>query len=398
MYQAHPYANIFPMMSEAEKANLIKSMQDDGFDAGCPIVLYDGLILDGRNRYEAAQAAGVEPTFTTYEGSDPLAFVIRHNLHRRHLNETQRGLVASRLANMERGNFHGNQHKEVSANLRIPTESQRAVIANKLAEESDKWAEKIRQHTGSFKPMIKQSEAAEMLNVSERTIQTVKAVEREAPELLPLMEAGKMTAHEAMKEVKKQKRQEHIEKVKESIKHGEVKPIEEMLFEVIAIDPPWNYSEKGGSSSDDFDSDKNRGTVTYPTMTLEQIADIKLPASNDCTLFLWTTHAFLRSSFELLDKWGFNYKATIVWDKERMGMGRTIRMQCEFCLLATKGKPILMGDSIRDIIRETRREHSRKPDAFYALVESMTIGNRLEYFSREKRKNWHTYGAEKDLF
>ena len=191
------------MMSEAEKANLIKSMQDDGFDAGCPIVLYDGLILDGRNRYEAAKAAGVEPTFTTYEGGDPLAFVIRHNLHRRHLNETQRGLVASRLANMERGNFHGNQHKEVSANLRIPTESERAVIANKLAEESDKWAERIRQHTGSFKPTIKQSEAAEMLNVSERTIQTVKAVEREAPELLPLMEAGKMTAHEAMKEVKK---------------------------------------------------------------------------------------------------------------------------------------------------------------------------------------------------
>lgn len=369
MYQPHPYANIFPMMSEAEKANLIRSMQDDGYDATMPIVLHEGLILDGRNRYEAAQAAGVEPVFSTYEGNDPLAFVIRHNLHRRHLNPSQLALIGDEIATMKKG-----------------------------AQKGNKQASKDENECSNLSIGISQTEAAEMVGSSRTNIQKAKSIKQEAPELIPLIAAGEMTLHEASKEIKKQKRQAHIEKVKESIEQGEVKPVEEMLFEVIAIDPPWNYSEKGGSSSDDFDSDKNRGTVTYPTMTLEQIADIKLPASNDCTLFLWTTHAFLRSSFELLDKWGFTYKATIVWDKERMGMGRTIRMQCEFCLLATKGKPIIMGDSVRDIIRETRREHSRKPEAFYALVESMTIGNRLEYFSRENRKNWHTYGAEKDLF
>jgi len=68
-----------------------------------------------------------------------------------------------------------------------------------------------------------------------------------------------------------------------------------------------------------------------------------------------------------------------------MGMGNTIRMQCEFCLLATKGNPILQGASERDIIRERRREHSRKPDSFYSMVDRLCVGRKLDHFSREKR-------------
>lgn len=160
------------MMSEAEKANLIRSMQDDGYDATMPIVLHEDLILDGRNRYEAAQAAGVEPVFTTYEGTDPLAFVVRHNLHRRHLNESQRAVVANKLATIEHGGNRGaNQHESwQGANLRLG---------------------------------IKQSEAADMLNVSRRMVQTIRAIEQQAPELIPFLESGEMTANEARKEIKR---------------------------------------------------------------------------------------------------------------------------------------------------------------------------------------------------
>jgi len=184
-----------------------------------------------------------------------------------------------------------------------------------------------------------------------------------------------------------------LKNIEEKIKNNEIKKIE-TLFNVITIDPPWAYEEKGGLSSEQYNPDTTRGATPYPTMNLENIKKIKLPAADDCVLFLWTTHSFLREAFNLLEIWGFNYKATIVWDKEIMGLGRNIRMQCEFCLLATKGKPYLNGSAERDIIREKRREHSRKPEAFYQMVERMTIGIKLDYFSRESRKNWFHYGAE----
>jgi hypothetical protein len=172
MYQPHPYANIFPMMSEAEKANLIRSMQEDGYDATMPIVLHEGLILDGRNRYEAAQAACVEPVFSTYEGTDPLAFVVRHNLHRRHLNPSQLALIGDEIATLQVGNpnFTKNDDNDYCLNL---------------------------------SNSISQSKAAEMVGASRSNIQTARKLKQEAPELIPLIASGEMTLYEASKEVKK---------------------------------------------------------------------------------------------------------------------------------------------------------------------------------------------------
>ena len=197
--------------------------------------------------------------------------------------------------------------------------------------------------------------------------------------------------------VRNKKRKEKIEKQKEEIINNALEsPTGD--FDVIVMDPPWDYSEKGGFSYKQHDFEGNRGGVDYSTMSINDIKNIKLPAKDDSVLFLWTTHAFLKDSFSLLDEWGYNYKATIVWDKVNMGMGRVIRLQCEFCLLATIGNPIISGESERDIITEKRREHSRKPEAFYDMVERMCVGRKLDYFSREDRKEWSAYGAETNKF
>jgi N6-adenosine-specific RNA methylase IME4 len=100
----------------------------------------------------------------------------------------------------------------------------------------------------------------------------------------------------------------------------------------------------------------------------------------------------------LMDSWGFTYKATIVWDKERLGMGAWLRMQCEFCIVGIKGKPAWNNTKWRDIIRESRREHSRKPEAFYEMVEDITIGRRLDFFSREARNGWEAFGNDTSKF
>jgi hypothetical protein len=120
--QFHELANIFPMMNDDRFMDLVEDIRQNGLHD--PIDLYEGKVLDGRNRYKACLIAGVEPRGYEYSGDDPLKYVLSKNLHRRHMDESQRAMVAANIANLPRGVFHGNQHsKEVSANLPIPQAS-----------------------------------------------------------------------------------------------------------------------------------------------------------------------------------------------------------------------------------------------------------------------------------
>lgn len=120
--QFHELAKIFPLMDEARFDELVEDIRTNGLID--PIDLYEGKVLDGRNRYRACLLAGVSPRCYEYTGDDPLQYVLSKNLNRRHLDESQRAMVAANIANLPRGVFHGNQHsKEVSANLPIPQAS-----------------------------------------------------------------------------------------------------------------------------------------------------------------------------------------------------------------------------------------------------------------------------------
>lgn len=166
--QPHEYANLFPMMNAEEMNALIQDMRENGYDASSPIITYKGKILDGRNRYAAAKVADVEPTFFEYDGGDLLSFVLSKNLHRRHLNETQRAGVAAKIANMNEGRPEKNS-PNLESKVSIP-------------------------------------QAAEMLNVGKSTVATYKAVAAAMPELIEKMDSGEMTAHEASKKVQEVKR------------------------------------------------------------------------------------------------------------------------------------------------------------------------------------------------
>jgi N6-adenosine-specific RNA methylase IME4 len=203
-------------------------------------------------------------------------------------------------------------------------------------------------------------------------------------------EGGRSVTLELFDVRKKAERRADIEKQRQDIAAGGTVSLDG-VFNVVAIDPPWDYDRK-------YDPAYGRVAAPYPQMTQDELLALDLPFADDCALFLWTTHQFIWDAHVLLEHWGFTHKAVLVWDKEHMGMGFWLRMQCEFCLVGIRGEPIWDNTRWRDIIREPRREHSRKPETFYEMVEDITAGRRADIFSREPRLGWASFGNDTERF
>ena len=223
-----------------------------------------------------------------------------------------------------------------------------------------------------------QSSAFQTLAENKDIIEQVKA-DAEKEDDLP-------TRSEVLRRVKEKEREKNINSIKGEINKSNIKI--NSKYDVVILDPPWRYGRE-------YDPKSSRVASPYPEQSKEEIYNTcKSFFKTDCVLWLWTTHQFIWQAKELLNEWGFDYKATLVWNKDIIGMGSWLRMQCEFCLLGIKGKPIFNNTTERDIITEKRREHSRKPKAFYELVKKVCYGSILEYYSREKKEGIITSGIE----
>jgi N6-adenosine-specific RNA methylase IME4 len=205
--------------------------------------------------------------------------------------------------------------------------------------------------------------------------------------IIDVKESNKEVTTAGMLKVSKGiKHSENIELIKKKISKENI--IIKDKYDNVILDPPWMYGRK-------YDANSSRVASPYPEQTIEEINNTcKDFFKNDCVLWLWTTHKFIFDAKGLLDKWGFEYKGILTWNKERLGMGSWLRMQCEFCLLGIKGKPVWNMTNERDIITEARREHSRKPVEFYDMIKSISYGTIFEYYSREKKDGIITGGIE----
>lgn len=157
-------------------------------------------------------------------------------------------------------------------------------------------------------------------------------------------------------------------------------------FQVVVADPPWQY-ETGNS-------------LPYPTMPLEDIKamPVREIADENATLWLWATNAHLPVAFDVVTAWGFEYKTLLTWVKDRMGTGEWLRGQTEHCLLGARGKPVFLHGSDGTALEAARREHSRKPEEFYTLVERVCPGSRVELFARQQREGWCAFGNDTGLY
>ena len=106
----------------------------------------------------------------------------------------------------------------------------------------------------------------------------------------------------------------------------------------------------------------------------------------------------MKEAYQLLDAWGFTAKTILTWDKQKLGLGDWLRNITEHCIMAVRGRPVVTLTNQTTLISEARREHSRKPEAFYRLVEALCHGTKLEMFAREPRDGWTRWGAESEKF
>jgi N6-adenosine-specific RNA methylase IME4 len=172
-------------------------------------------------------------------------------------------------------------------------------------------------------------------------------------------------------------------------------------FGTILADPPWRFQNRTGKMAPE-----HRRLSRYGTMELDEIKDLPVAdvAADPAHLYLWVPNALLPQGLEVMKAWGFDYKSNIVWHKIRKdggsdgrGVGFYFRNVTELVLFGVRGKnarTLAPGRTQVNLLGTRKREHSRKPDEFYDIVEACSPGPRLEIFARGSRPGWATWGDQ----
>jgi MT-A70 family protein len=171
-------------------------------------------------------------------------------------------------------------------------------------------------------------------------------------------------------------------------------------FSTVLADPPWRFSNRTGKVAPE-----HRRLDRYSTMSLDNIMaiDLKPVLAPNAHLYLWVPNALLPDGMKVMEAWGFRYVSNIVWAKRRKdggpdgrGVGFYFRNVTELLLFGVKGsmRTLPPGRSQVNMIETRKREHSRKPDEQYALIESCSPGPYLEMFARHAREGWSAWGDE----
>lgn len=172
-------------------------------------------------------------------------------------------------------------------------------------------------------------------------------------------------------------------------------------YSTILADPPWRFSNRTGKMAPE-----HKRLSRYGTMSLKDICRLPVEriAKDRAHLYLWVPNALIAEGLQVMEAWGFQYKTNLIWYKvrkdggpDRRGVGFYFRNVTEMILFGVRGdnaRTLQAGRSQANILISRKREHSRKPDEIYDLVESCSWGPFLELFSRHKRNGWSQWGDE----
>ena len=172
-------------------------------------------------------------------------------------------------------------------------------------------------------------------------------------------------------------------------------------FSTVLADPPWQFQNRTGKMAPE-----HKRLSRYPTMTLQEIKELPVQAivQDTAHLYLWIPNALLADGLQVMEHWGFTYKTNLIWYKirkdggpDRRGVGFYFRNVTEMILFGIRGKnarTLQPGRSQENIISSQKREHSRKPDEQYKIIESCSPYPYIELFARGPKKGWFTWGNQ----
>jgi N6-adenosine-specific RNA methylase IME4 len=176
-------------------------------------------------------------------------------------------------------------------------------------------------------------------------------------------------------------------------------------FATVLADPPWRFTNRTGKMAPE-----HRRLSRYDTMELDEICALPVQevAANPAHLYLWVPNALLPDGLRVMAAWGFAYKSNLVWHKVRKdggsdgrGVGFYFRNVTELCLFGVRGKnarTLPPGRRQVNLVGTRKREHSRKPDEFYDVIEACSPGDRLELFARGSRDGWTAWGNQAEAY
>jgi N6-adenosine-specific RNA methylase IME4 len=177
-----------------------------------------------------------------------------------------------------------------------------------------------------------------------------------------------------------------------------IRALPERRYGLVLADPPWKFEVYSRETGLERDASNH-----YAVASLEEIMALDVPsiAAKDCVLALWGTSPMLLHAFKTMAAWGFEYRSQAVWVKDRVGLGFWFRGKHEHLLIGVRGHPPAPapGMNFASVIEAKVREHSRKPDEAYAILEAyFPTVPKIELFARigEKRPGWDYWGAESE--
>ena len=172
-------------------------------------------------------------------------------------------------------------------------------------------------------------------------------------------------------------------------------------FACILADPPWQFTNRTGKMAPEHKRLSRYGTMNMAAIAALPVAEISAPTSH---LYLWVPNALLPEGLQIMKAWGFSYKSNLVWHKVRKdggsdgrGVGFYFRNVTELVLFGVRGKnarTLKPGRRQVNYLGTRKREHSRKPDELYPLIEACSPGPRIELFARGARPGWTVWGDQ----
>lgn len=406
----HQLANLFPLIEGDAFAELVEDIRAYGVRE--KIKILDGQILDGRNRYRAAIAAGVldetddyrypgigegtgsiKPPFAAFVpqiDGDPLAWVLSKNLYRRHMTESQLAMSGAELATMRQGERTDLPSIEGKSEEAPQYSQKQAAELMQVSVTSVERAAVVRKHgVEGLADRVKQGEMA--VSVAEQIARLPVSEQLNILRGADPKAFGRV-ARERRSVIQAEKKERRIEREADLGARQVAMPTKR--FGVILADPEWQFEPYSRETGMDRAADNH-----YPTSSTDLIASraVASIAADDAVLLLWVTVPMLLQGIAVMQAWGFTYKSHAVWIKDRVGTGYWFRNQHELLLLGTRGNipAPAMGDQFRSALSHDVAEHSTKPPFAHEIAEAYFPSlPKIEMNARRARPGWTAWGLE----